>query len=297
MLWCLLQICQEIADVEDWCPFVNIFHTYHFSKFVEEKRVFNEIEYYLPQLAHLVIHLDSDCISQSLERLLVILCQTSIHTALQLCFMLTAAMEDYQPENADGKTNPNANVDLYFRCARLLHNLECAVVFGSSTLTALESSQLAHLVPGTDLRASEKIERANEILRMSEKSRTSMENFRSTNGINKGSPEDSMAGFLFYKREFKKSLLVSKAWKNRYFRVHDKILLCYRNEGSKVLLRSIPIHDFEVYSVKREKHSFQFELRCQGSGLKYQLRATDQITYNYWIQGLKRCDTCIDKCF
>ena len=222
---------------------------------------------------------------------MVVLSQTSIHTALQLCFMLTAAMEDYQPENADGKANPNANLDLYFRCARYLHNVECAVVFGTSTLTALESSQLAQLVPGTkiiDLRDSEKKERADDILRMSAKSRISLENLRSPNALSANLPGDSLAGSLFYKREFKKSVLVSKAWKNRYFRVHDKILLCYRNEGSKIPLRAISIHDFEVFSVKREKYSFQFELRCQGSGLKYQLRATDQIAYDYWIQGLKR---------
>lgn len=233
--------------------------------------------------------MDIDWAAQSLERLLVVLSQTSIHTALQLCFMLTAAMEDYQPENADGKINPNVNLDFYFRCSRLLHNVERAVVFGSSTLTAVESDQLAQLIPGTqliDLRDSAKKERADEILRISAQSSKSEKAHMSTDAIKDGASE-LLTGFLLYKRELKKSLLVCKAWKPRYFRVHDQLLLCYRDKASSVPIRAIPIDDFEVFTVKREKYDFQFELRCQSTGVKYQLRATDQATYDYWIQGFK----------
>ena len=69
-----------------------------FSKFVDEKRVFNEVEFYLPQLAHMLILLDVDWTSQALERFAIVVCQSSIHAALQLCFLLTAQMEDFQPE-------------------------------------------------------------------------------------------------------------------------------------------------------------------------------------------------------
>ena len=258
---------------------------------MEEKRVFNEIEYYLPQLAHLIIHLDVDWTAQSLERLCVVISQTSIHTALQLCFMLIAAMEDYQPENADGKSNPNCNLECYFRCVRLLHNVERAVVFGSPTLSLSETKQLGRIVTG-ELRDSEKNERANEIIKMNTKATTA-----AVGAIGSGSnpsittdntANNSLHGQLLYKREVKKSMLVSKSWKPRYFRVELHILQCFKDDKSKVPLRAIPVQDFELFTVKREKYSYQFELKSRSSGVRYQLRATDQATYDYWVDGLKR---------
>eukprot|EP01039_Chlorochromonas_danica_P014995 gene14995-17578_t len=68
------------------------------SKFIDEKKVFTEIEFYLPQIAHLVIHMEQNVHSPGLETLAMVICQTSMHCALQFSFMLIAAMEDYQPE-------------------------------------------------------------------------------------------------------------------------------------------------------------------------------------------------------
>ena len=259
---------------------------------MEEKRVFNEIEYYLPQLAHLIIHLDGDANAKSLERLAVILSQTSIHTALQLCFMLVAAMEDYQPENVDGKVNPRGDFQTYFRCARLLHNVELAVVFGSSTLTLQERLKLQlNELTGTqlnDFRDTEKKQRADEILKMS----TTMDVIEDMT-INK-EKLCTMEGYLLYKRELKKSLFVNKTWKPRYFKVYQHILLCFKDENTKIPMRAVPFADFDLFTVTREKYEFQFELRCKSNGVKYQLRAKDQDTYDYWVQGFKRESTHLE---
>ena len=76
------ELCREIVDF--------------LCKCADEKRVFNDIEFFLPQLAHLIIHVEADWKQQTLERLAVVISQTSMHAALNLSFAFIAAMEDYQ---------------------------------------------------------------------------------------------------------------------------------------------------------------------------------------------------------
>ena len=132
------KVCFAIWKNKGNATFIRDF-TRTLCKFVEEKRVFNEIEFYLPQLAHLIVHLDEDWTFRSLERFALILSQTSMHTALQLCFILTAAMEDYQPENAKCEKNPDANPQYFFRCSSLLRNIERVVVFGTVCMTEVRA--------------------------------------------------------------------------------------------------------------------------------------------------------------
>jgi phosphatidylinositol 4-kinase len=258
-----------------------------YSKFVEEKRVFNEIEFYLPQIAHLIIHLDVDWIAQSLGRLAVVLSQTSIHTALQLCFILIAAMEDNQPEKPDGTINPDGNIIKYFHCARLLQNVQKAVVFGSPTLTAQEEKLLlsqVSMIQMSELKDFEKDERADQIIHLKEYLVTNPSTITTANKIDNCIFE----GYLLYKRLEKKSVLKSKKWTTRFFKIDQKILLCYKEESSKMPTRAISLENCDLFLVKREKYEFQFELLCKSSGMKYQLRATDQTSFDNWMEALRR---------
>jgi hypothetical protein len=262
-------------------------HRYYFSKFVGEKRVFNEIEFYLPQLAHLIIHLEVDWKEQSLERFVVVLSQSSVHTALQLCFVLIAAMEDYEPENANGKVNVNSNLGYFLRCSRLLNNIERAVVFGSLTLTAEEEGILsAQVTPAqlTELKDFEKNERANQIIHVNNKTLIASTTTTESSNIDTNTPK----GFLLYKRGQKQSIFISKGWKSRYFKIDQRILLCYKGLNSKVPVRSIHLEDCDLFTVKRQKYEFQFELKSRSSGVKFQLRATDQVDFDKWVQALRR---------
>lgn len=146
--------------------FVQAF-TEALTRFADEQTVFDEIEFYLPQLAHMIIHLEIDWPIQALERFALVVCQSSLHVALQvmkrwtqpdvpcrhssfacrcrfarvpqLNWILLAAMEDYQPEDAAGNTNPNRNPVFYTRCARMLQNIERCIVHGSPELTEVTS--------------------------------------------------------------------------------------------------------------------------------------------------------------
>jgi phosphatidylinositol 4-kinase len=265
---------------------------------VEEKRVFNEIEFYLPQIAHLIIHLDVDWTAQSLERLAVVLSQTSIHAALQLSFIFIAAMEDNQPEKSDGTINPDANIVKYFRCARLLQNVQKAVIFGSPTLTAQEEELLLSQVSAiqmSELKDFEKNERADQIIHMKERVVPSPSTVNSTNKV----VVDEIGifkGYLLYKRLEKKSIFKSKKWTTRFFKIDQKVLLCYKQESSKMPVRAISLEYCDLFLVKREKYDFQFELLCKSSGVKYQLRATDQTGFDNWMEALRRYSMSIELC-
>lgn len=268
------------------------FRIFNYSSFVDEKRVFNEIEFYLPQLAHLIIHLDVDWPSNSLERLAIVLCQTSIHTALQLCFMFIAAMEDYQPENADGSANPNANLEYYLRCSRLLRDVECAVVFGSPSLSP--NYRKPYAVPvqveGTKIIDNVFLERKNRTEDILHTSNAAPAATMSKDGRDKSQTThtSSIKGMLLYKREVRKSKFASKSWKSRYFKVEQHILFCYKNESSTVPLRSLQLRDFVLSVVNREKYQYQFELFSKSSGVKMQLRAESDANFDSWVLGLQR---------
>lgn len=47
-----------------------------------ERRVFNGIEFYLPQLAHMIIHLDGDLPSSALEQFALVVCQQRYEVGL-----------------------------------------------------------------------------------------------------------------------------------------------------------------------------------------------------------------------
>jgi hypothetical protein len=228
----------------------------------------------------MIIHLDVDWTVQSLERFAVVISQVSIHTSLQLCFILVAAMEDYQPENADGKRNPKANPEYFFRCARLLQNIERAVVFGSPTLTAQEEENLVNKLTAVkllELKDYERNERADQIIRKNDTGVTQL-------------PEEAVAqeGNLLYKRAVRKSSFHSKGWKTRYFKIDQRVLLCFHDKEAREPLRATPLTDCEVFIVQREKYQFQFDLVERSSQIRYHLRAQDQAEMNSWMNALRR---------
>ena len=63
------------------------------------------IEFYLPQLAHMIIHLEVEWDDEILERFALVIAQQSIHFALQLNWILQGALQDYHPECSTDQTD------------------------------------------------------------------------------------------------------------------------------------------------------------------------------------------------
>lgn len=220
----------------------------------------SDVEYYLPQLCHLVIHLKVAWESQALERFAFTVAQTSMHTALQLAFYLRAAMEDYQPELGSELPNPASNPELFYRCARLLQNVQRAVVYCGGSQKVDEASVKAILS-------------ANKL-----------------NGLVDTADKDASIrkGYLLFKRNTRKSTLSSKPWKPRYFRIEQQVLFCLRSEKDTVALRAMPlVGSTVVLSPPGSKYPHSFEVINATNTMRFRLRAEDEKTYKTWTDSLK----------
>jgi len=242
------------------------------SRYLVEKDTFDEIEFFIPQMAHMIIHFGSS--NRKLWKFMVMVCQVSVHSALLLSFIFYAAMEDYQPEDAAGVANPHKNLKLHTHCARLLASIEKVILLGSPELlkldrTAPESER--HRLEFEEMEAESRI-RDSELI-------VSMES---------GTREDCvMSGELFYKRVEKKSMLVRKTWKPRFFKIENKVLNCYHDSSSQELLRSIPLQDCQVFEVHNPHHENCFEVHSPITFTVFKLQAPSREEMLKWIDGIK----------
>lgn len=99
-------------------------------QYAGSRHVFDGIEFYLPQLAHMIIHLEVEWDDAILERFALVIAQQSVHFALQLNWILKGALEDYKPEYDDGTPNEKYSPMFYSRCLKLLKNVERCIVYG-----------------------------------------------------------------------------------------------------------------------------------------------------------------------
>lgn len=226
--------------------------------------IISDAEYYLPQLCHMVIHLEVAWESQALERFAFTISQKSIHIALQLSFYLRAAMEDYQPEKGPETSNPFANPVLFYRCARLLQNIERAVVFGTTVSVSNDKLPEAH---------------ASTILSSNKANALIVTDDGATPSVRKG--------YLLFKRNTRKSTLHSKIWKPRFFRIEQQVMFCLRNETDTLALRAMSLIGCSVtLAPANSKYPYAFELSNAAGTAKYQLRAEDEKSYQIWTSAL-----------
>jgi hypothetical protein len=256
-------------------------------QFVDEKHVFEDLEFYVPQIAHLAIHVNHHKRNEALEMLLALIAETSTQTAFKLSLYFSSCLQDYQSELPSGEINPSSNSFLFCKCARLLEDVERAVIYGSQIISPDEkieierthafsrsNNDLATLVsanstPPVDNNCCMATATASG-------SNSSASNNSPTEPIsnnNNGSPplktlkelkkvevarrisrSDSfqfhvpqLSGDLYFKRNQRKSIFYSKIWKIRYFVIDKKILLCFRDPFSVTPLRSL---DLRYASVK-----------------------------------------------
>jgi len=86
----------------------------------------------------MIIHLEVEWDDSILERFALVIAQQSLHFALQLNWILQGALQDYQPELADGTPNPTYNPLFFSRCLKLLKNVERCVVYGKPRAQELQ---------------------------------------------------------------------------------------------------------------------------------------------------------------
>jgi len=249
------------------------------TKYSGTRDVFDGIEFYLPQLAHMIIHLEASWDEAILERFALIISQHSLHVALQLNWILQGAIEDYQPETVDGLPNPAYNPLFYTRCVKLLKNVERCVVYGKPRTHELKKMYEMGEITQEEY---EELELADRNFNATQIMEVQFENGKSN--VAEGLSEiDSTGGYLLYKRRVRRSALRRKNWKMRYFNVDNGILHCYNvhpEKGGK-LVRAMPLEGAKVASINGGKYQYMFEIVNQS--YVYQVRASNQEEKEKWM--------------
>mmetsp|Transcript_31031 Transcript_31031/g.40995 ORF Transcript_31031/g.40995 Transcript_31031/m.40995 type:complete len:886 (+) Transcript_31031:185-2842(+) len=246
------------------------------TKHTDEKSVFDGVEFYLPQLAHMVIHLGEEFPLKTMQIFVLSVVQHSMHFALQLHWILIAMMQDYMPEMEDGQPNPGYEFLFYTRAVALLQTVDRCVMSGSPRRPFLEQLYRSGQVTETELRELEIADRRFNALAM-------IESLDETTWLDV--EEGDLKGNLLFKRWKRKGKLKTHPWKLCYFKVQDRMLFCFRSKESGFLKRAIPLEDAEVITDPNAKHQWYFEVKSYYGKLK--LRADSQQQFDNWVNKLK----------
>lgn len=251
------------------------------AKYSGTRDVFDGIEFYLPQLAHMIIHLEASWDDATLERFALIISQHSLHVALQLNWILQGAIEDYQPETADGHANPAFNSLFYTRCVKLLSNIERCVVYGTPRTQELQKMYETGQISKEEYEILELSDRKFNATQIMESKAVQFDNGKMN--VEEGLSNINFRGnYLLYKRRIRKSPVRRKQWKTRYFKVSDRMLQCYNldPESGGQLVRAMPLEGAKVSPIQG-KYPHMFEIKNQN--YVYTVRAGNAADKERWI--------------
>lgn len=290
-------------------PTVVTFMARFVAKFAGSRTVFDGIEFYLPQLAHMIIHLEAEWDDAILERFALVIAQQSLHFALQFNWILQGALEDYQPELPSGLPNPSYNPLYYARCIKLLTNLERCVVYGRPRSQQLQRLYEHGKITKQELHIMESADRRFHALQLtsgstrdeggrSGSSRPALPMSPSQADLNKPDMMSStFGGMLGYKRQVRLGTFRSKGWKQRYFVIEEQMLNCYRSQDDgihhRALVRAMPLDgatvmDDETSGKDKYPHMFTVSNRTY----EFKLRAKNKQEKVVWIRRLTEENEC-----
>lgn len=235
----------------------------------DEKDVFDGIEFYLPQLVHMMLHLEVHWPTQALQQFALMIAQQSLHFALQMNWILASSMEDYQPEDDEGNKNFAANAELFMRCTTLTIALERAVVFGSPNCAELQRQYKEGKLSKEQLQDSSIKDRnaaAAKFVKDCQETKIALE------------------GKLMYKKWIKTSRVQSKGWSERRFVIQNRVLMCF---AGKMMLRAIPLAHTETKIVENPKYEFYFEVHELHRERVYKMRASNEMELRQWVEVLQ----------
>jgi Phosphatidylinositol 3- and 4-kinase/PH domain len=252
-------------------PQVVKFMTRFVSKFAGSRHVFDGIEFYLPQLAHMIIHLEAEWDDAILERFALVIAQQSMHFALQLNWILQGAIEDYQPELPDGSANPDYHPVYYLRCIKLLKNMERCVVYRKPRSAELQALYEKGKITKQEMQQLEQADRTFQALQ--------------TAGMDNDEGKENFGGDLLYKRAVRTACYKPKPWKTRYFAIQENMLNCYNSQGGR-LVRSMPLEGAEVKTLSSTDHGYKNMFSVSNRSFEFRMRAASKVDMTKWVKIL-----------
>ena len=307
ILWLIREVWKSRGDAAKIVRLTDVF-----CECCDERETCVEMESYLPQLVHLTLMIGSDgkgknqtVVEDAMERVLLTLAQVSVHAAMRLVFILSAAMEDYQPENSSGEPNYSKDDDLFYRCARIVQNVERSAIYGTPILRAGDEKNIKDTHGVNIMLESTVKEKKNRLKRIMESN-----NARElTRGEAEGAHmsrlaeiddevQEGMHGNLLFKRKERKSIFHSHKWKWRYFRIEQGVLFCTRKPDAKTstggIMRTLSLSgctiDTEAAAAASvgSQHPFVIVVSNSSSGMVFQLRAANEEEFKAWTTALEK---------
>mmetsp|Transcript_33204 Transcript_33204/g.38670 ORF Transcript_33204/g.38670 Transcript_33204/m.38670 type:complete len:959 (+) Transcript_33204:114-2990(+) len=257
-------------------PSVVQFMAQFVTKYAGRRDVFDGIEFYLPQLAHMIIHLEAHWDDAILERFALIIAQHSIHFALQLNWILQGAIEDYQPELPNGEPNSNFNALYYTRCVKLLANIERCVVYGTPRAHELQRLYEKGQITKKEYEIMEQADRRFNAAQL-------------TSNQSELLKAGTFGGNLLYKRLVRTSRCSRKTWKTRYFEVSERMLYCYNVhplEGGR-LVRAMPLEGAVISETLPSEAKYPHMFEVQNFNFLFRIRASNEEEKKSWMKVLK----------
>lgn len=257
-------------------PSVVEFMAQFVTRYSGRRDVFDGIEFYLPQLAHMIIHLEANWDDAILERFALIIAQHSLHFALQLNWILQGAIEDYQPELPSGEPNPNFNALYYTRCVKLLLNIERCVVYGTPRKHELQRLYEKGQITKQEYDTMEQADRMFNASQLSNAQKELLE-------------AGTFGGNLLYKRLVRTSCCSQKGWKTRYFAVSERMLFCYNvhpSEGGR-LIRAMPLDGAVIMETPPSDAKYEYMFEVHNLNYFFRMRADSEEDMKKWIRILE----------
>jgi hypothetical protein len=274
--------------------------THYMVPFLNHKETIEKVEFYLPQLVHMMIQAEIDDIDdKALISFGCIVAATNMHAGMMMCLNFIAAMEDYQPELPSGLTNEASNPRLFGRCALLLEEIEHSIVF-QNTYDAMHIVNRATIhaasFAAAGVRDTEEEGSPPRSVVNDDNSELDLADVFADN-LGEGlllreveDEDDHLRGWLGYKRRNRKHCLSTKGWIDRFFKVENRVLLCYKDQKMKVLKRAIPLEgtNFTPINSPKPGREFCFEIFSGGSDIIFSLKCKNLKHMVSWMEYLIR---------
>ncbi|KAG7379398.1 Phosphatidylinositol 4-kinase beta [Phytophthora boehmeriae] len=234
----------------------------------------DQVEFYLPQLAHMVVHLEQEMPMEDIEQFVLLLSQSSVHFALQFFWIIYAALDENRPKRAGNCPHTFA------RCARLLLALEQCFVYGSPA-----ARQASELLKQQSISADE----MDQIIMADRRFFAIQQSTMDAPIVGSGADEGiaPLSGGWLLKKGGGTRAIGRRNWTQRWCRLERRILLVYSKPTDLRPRSAIPMHGAKVHVVEN-KRPFYFEIAHDFSETKAKFAAKSADELATWVTYLQK---------
>ncbi|KDO30692.1 hypothetical protein SPRG_04594 [Saprolegnia parasitica CBS 223.65] len=229
----------------------------------QTRPMLDQVDFYLPQLAHMVLHLEKELPMDAMEQFVLLLSLSSTHFALQFFWIVYAALDEHRPKR-------NGNPRTFTRCAQLLVILEQCLVYGSPASK-----------PAQELLAQKHISKMEMDVILQADRRF----FAAQSSAAISTQDETAEGWLF-KKGGGTTTLGRRSWHRRWCRIERKILFVYNQRMDMHARNAIPLERATIRVLDNPKHPYYFEIHHSYSDTTFKFAASDKDNLSSWVESL-----------